>query len=98
MRNLDRSSPSSSDTRQNFSTELDTRWEMIWYEYTGICSSQSVKVTGNPEISSIQGLLSSSLASRVFIARQITLLHLKPDPNAMCQTRSPFFTRPFAST
>ena len=25
------------------------------------------------------------------------LLHLKPDPNAICHTRSPLFTRPFAS-
>ncbi|WVZ21243.1 hypothetical protein V8G54_008565 [Vigna mungo] len=31
------------------------------------------------------------------MAFQTALLHLKPDPNAICQTRSPLPTRPLAS-
>lgn len=51
---------------------------------------------GYLSMQSSQGLL----ADGFFMSRtdfQTALLHLKPDPNASCQTRSPRFTLPFAS-
>ncbi|KVH84540.1 hypothetical protein Ccrd_025451 [Cynara cardunculus var. scolymus] len=52
--------------------------------------------TGYLSIQSAHGLPSHP-PGIVFSALHTALLHLKPDPNAICHTRSPFETRPFAS-
>lgn len=54
------------------------------------------KSTGNPWISSIHGFLSSR-SSTFLNALQTALLHLNPDPKAICHKRSPFLILPLAS-
>jgi len=64
--------------------------------YLLVLTGRGSILTGKLAISSLHALLHDP-ASMLFKASHTAVLHLNPDPNAICHTLSPFFTLPFAS-